>query len=328
MIEIKNVSKSYGTNKVLDNVSLTVAKSEIFGLVGYSGAGKSTLLRCINQLTDFDAGSIEVNGKNLSNLNTQEKRLYRSKIGLVFQHFNLLSQLTVYENIELAYRLSKIPVDKEEIVRMCSLVGLSDKMDAYPSNLSGGQKQRVGIARSLILKPDVLLCDEATSALDPKTTDEILDLIKSLQKSLDLTVIIVTHEIDVIKKMCQRVCLMEQGKVVAINNVREFFNSVDNTVQNFILSDHHNYEFEQVLLDYKHHEQKTILTLKFNESNSNTPIVSILSNKIDIHINIIYGKVDLLSYGKLIIEVDSNKLDQINQILNEYEIDYEVIKDE
>ncbi len=217
MIELSHLTKSYRTKhrhiKALDDVSLTINPSEIVGIVGESGAGKSTLLRCINLLEKPDQGTIKVNQQDVMSLKHQELRLLRQQIGMIFQQFNLLANKTVAENILLPVHIahSKHYTPLEELLEF---VGLSDYRHAYPSQLSGGQKQRVGIARALINQPKILLCDEPTSALDQTTTEEIVDLLRQAQKQFDTTMVIVTHELDVIKQLSSRVVVMERGQIV------------------------------------------------------------------------------------------------------------------
>ena len=220
MISISHVSKSFGTGPgrtlALDDVSLEVGRGEIFGVVGQSGAGKSTLIRTVNLLERPDAGTITVDGRVVTSLADRDLRIARQGIGMVFQHFNLLSSRTVRGNVELA--LEVIGVDGKErrsrAGEILELVGLSSKADAYPAQLSGGQKQRVGIARSLAGRPSVLLSDEATSALDPETTRSILELLKTINRELDLTVLLITHEMDVVKTICDSAALLESGRIV------------------------------------------------------------------------------------------------------------------
>ncbi|MBS4213525.1 MULTISPECIES: methionine ABC transporter ATP-binding protein [Neobacillus] len=229
MIEIKNLTKVYKTKKGevkgVDNVSLTVKEGEIFGIVGYSGAGKSSLLRCINLLERPTSGSITVDGTDLTSLKGEQLRSSRLKIGMIFQHFYLISQKTVYENISFSLKAANYPKDqvKQRVEELLKMVGLSDKRDVYPSQLSGGQKQRVGIARALANNPKVLLCDEATSALDPTTTKSILNLLKKINKELNITIVLITHEMDVVKEICSRMAIMQDGKVIEDGSVYDIF---------------------------------------------------------------------------------------------------------
>lgn len=231
MIQIKEVSKTFkseqGEIKALDNVSLNIEKGEIFGVIGLSGAGKSTLIRCINKLESPDLGKIIIRNEDILEKNQRELNLIRKDIGMIFQHFNLLSSRDVYGNIAFPLELVKVPKDEIEkrVDEILALVGLSDKKHSYVSTLSGGQKQRVAIARALITKPQVLLCDEATSALDPKTTASILDLIKDLCHKLEVTVVLITHQMEVVAKICDRVAIMEGGRVIEVNTLSNLINN-------------------------------------------------------------------------------------------------------
>ncbi|OGT31423.1 MAG: DL-methionine transporter ATP-binding subunit [Gammaproteobacteria bacterium RIFCSPHIGHO2_12_FULL_35_23] len=229
MIEVKNLTKNYDDNSiinsVLTNINLTIAQGEIFGIIGRSGAGKSTLVHCMNLLEKPTSGEIIINGVNLLDLSTDKLRQARQKIGMIFQHFNLLSSRTVFENVALPLELSHLSkkIIRDKVFGLLELVDLSQKIDAYPDDLSGGQKQRVAIARALASEPTVLLSDEATSALDPETTNSILKLLKEINKKLNLTMVIVTHEMAVIKTICDRVAVLDQGKIVEQGRVIDLF---------------------------------------------------------------------------------------------------------
>lgn len=224
MIQLRNVSKQYqgenGIFKAVDDISLSIERNEIFGVIGESGAGKSTLLRFINGLEVPDAGSVHVDGNNIHELNKKDLRLYQKRVGMIFQQFNLLSNKTVEENIRLPLELHRYE-DTLPIDQILEFVGLSDKRHHYPSQLSGGQKQRVGIARALIIRPDILLCDEPTSALDQNTTQGIVDLLKRAHEKYGMTVVIVTHELEVIKSLCQRAAILEKGKLLETIQVKQ-----------------------------------------------------------------------------------------------------------
>lgn len=227
MISIEKVSKYYNqsgvTIKALDNVSLHVEQGEIFGVVGASGAGKSTLIRCVNMLEKPTSGSIRVNGQEITSLPERELRAARQNIGMIFQHFNLLSSRTVAGNIAFPLEINGMDRQRREarVTELLELVGLTDKAGAYPSQLSGGQKQRVGIARALATQPQVLLSDEATSALDPQNTLSILNLLKDLNQRLGLTILLITHEMDVVRQICSRVAVLEDGRVVEQGSIHE-----------------------------------------------------------------------------------------------------------
>lgn len=240
-IEIKGLCKSFHDKKesvqVLKGIDLEVRKGEIYGIVGFSGAGKSTLVRCINRLEEPDSGTIRIGEKVVTSLGKKELVQQRSKIGMIFQQFNLFDSMSVYGNIAYPLEIKKWKKDaiRKRIDELLDLVGLTDKRDAYPGELSGGQKQRVGIARALANEPDVLLSDEATSALDPQTTISVLDLIKEINHRLGLTIIMITHELEVIKYTCDRVAVMEGGEFVEKGTVQEVFeNPQCETARNFI----------------------------------------------------------------------------------------------
>ena len=228
-ITLNAISKHYsaknGTVEALKNVSLSIPQNEIFGVIGLSGAGKSTLVRCINLLERPDTGEIIINGENLLNLGSEELRLRRQKIGMIFQHFNLLEQQTVLNNVCFPLEIRGIPRKerREKAMELLEKVGLAEKAEAYPSQLSGGQKQRVAIARVLANEPDILLCDEATSALDPETTKTILGQIKTIHDTMGITVVIITHEMKVIQEICSSVAVLENGEVQEIGTVSELF---------------------------------------------------------------------------------------------------------
>ena len=243
MIKIQNVSKIYETKKQqvigVDQVTLTINKGDIFGIVGYSGAGKSSLLRCINLLERPTTGEILVNGQKLTELSSSVLRQARLKIGMIFQHFYLINQKTIADNIRFALKAAYYPTKDMDarIDELLEMVGLSDKRNVYPSQLSGGQKQRVGIARALANNPSVLLCDEATSALDPKTTLSILKLLQQINDKLGITIVLITHEMDVVKEICNRMAIMQDGRVIESGDVYDLFASpVQPLTQEFIQS--------------------------------------------------------------------------------------------
>lgn len=236
MIKISKLKKKFGNLEVLKNINLTIEDGDIYGLVGRSGAGKSTLLRCINGLTDYQEGSLTVDGKEVKEFNSYEMREFRKSMGMIFQQFSLLNRKTVYQNIAVPMQCWNYPkneIDKK-VRDLLELVGLSDKMNAKPRNLSGGQKQRVAIARALSMDSKVLLCDEATSALDPKTTLSILELLKKINKERGITIIIVTHQMEVVRNACNKISILENGEIAAQGETKEIFAQGPKALQNLL----------------------------------------------------------------------------------------------
>ncbi|HHX23193.1 MAG TPA: methionine ABC transporter ATP-binding protein [Thermoanaerobacterales bacterium] len=320
MIYIKDLTKIFysdsGNVKALDEVDLHVKKGEIFGVIGLSGAGKSTLLRCMNMLEKPTKGSVEIDGVDLTKLSPNELKEYRKKIGMIFQHFNLLSSRSVRGNV--AFPLEIAGLSKKSIAskvdNLLDLVGLSDKADSYPSQLSGGQKQRVGIARALANDPKVLLCDEATSALDPQTTLSILNLLKDINKKLGLTIVLITHEMNVIKHICHTVAVIEESRVVEQGSVLEIFeNPKTETSKNFLksitisdLPDGLNERIKQ--LKDGNLEGKIVKIGFFGEITAK-PIISTIVKKFDVDANILFGNIDHIQdapYGVLVVELRGN----------------------
>ncbi|HDK7156869.1 TPA: methionine ABC transporter ATP-binding protein [Clostridium botulinum] len=225
MIEISNLQKFYGDTKVLRDINVEIDKGDIYGLLGVSGAGKSTLLRCINGLESYEAGSLKVNDVEVKNLNEKELRAFRKNIGMIFQQFSLLERKTVYENVALpmeCWGYKKQDINKK-VKELLELVELGDKINSKPRELSGGQKQRVAIARALTLDPQILLCDEATSALDPSITNSILELLKKINKELGITIVVVTHQMDVVKQVCNKMAILSKGNLEAKGKVEDIF---------------------------------------------------------------------------------------------------------
>ena len=227
MIEFKNVSKKYGDVEVLKDISLKIEKGDIFGIVGLSGAGKSTLIRTINRLEDIDSGELTVDGKVVKDLSVKDLRKFRKEISMVFQNFNLLESRTVYENVKLPLELVG-KVDKQKIERVLELVELYDKKDEYIKKLSGGQKQRVAIARALITNPKIILSDEATSALDPLTANNILELLQRINKKIGITIVVITHQMEVIKKICNKIAVIKEGHIIEKGQTDVIFTNPEN----------------------------------------------------------------------------------------------------
>ena len=316
MIKISNLNKYYGNTKILSDVNIHMQKGEIFGIIGHSGAGKSTLLRCINRLETYEDGSILVEDKEVKDLSENELRFLRKDLGMIFQHFSLLERKTVFENVALPLECFKYP--KEEINKrvdeLLKLVGIDDKKNQKPRNLSGGQKQRVAIARALALNPKVLLCDEATSALDPNTTKSILNLLQDINKKLNITIIMVTHQMEVIKQICSRVAIMEGGKVLEIGDTEELFLQNSKNLQKLVGE-------EDIVLP-----KGTNIRIIFPKEISNDSIITSMARNLDIDFSIICGKLekyreDIL--GSLIINVSSEHKEKIKKYLDEKEVRWE-----
>ncbi|MBS4750905.1 ATP-binding cassette domain-containing protein [Granulicatella sp. zg-ZJ] len=298
MIKIDDVSVLFKQKKqeiqAVHQVNLHIEKGDIFGIIGYSGAGKSTLLRCINFLEQPTSGKIEVDGVDLSTLNKNELRRARASIGMIFQQFNLIASKTVYENI--VFNLVAANVPKEEhatrVNELLTLVGLSDKATSYPKELSGGQKQRVGIARALANNPKILLCDEATSALDPETTKQILSLLKKINESLGITIVLVTHEMEVIKSICHKVAVMEKGRIVESNRVYDLFaHPQSDLMKQFVASLYDDALPSQV---FNHNEKDTLLTLVFHSNNAEEPVIDKLKDLFEVSVSILQGKIEYI----------------------------------
>lgn len=236
MIIAENLCKNYGDLQVLKNIHLKIEDGDIYGLVGKSGVGKSTLLRCINGLETYQSGSLQVEGEEVSKKNGKALRLFRKQIGMVFQHFSLLERKSVRDNIALPMKCWGISgkESEKEVERLAKIVGLEDKLDVKARNLSGGQKQRVAIARALTLKPKMLLCDEATSALDPKTTKDILKLLKKINQEMNITIVMVTHQMSVVREICNKVSILEKGRIVEEGDVASVFARYSKPLQNLL----------------------------------------------------------------------------------------------
>jgi D-methionine transport system ATP-binding protein len=297
MIEIQNLIKEYKTKKGtvigVDNVSLKIKKGEIFGIVGYSGAGKSSLLRCLNLLERPTSGNIVIDGTDLTSLNEKELRKARLKIGIIFQHFYLVSSKTVYENI--AFALKAAGKTKEEIdtrvTELLKMVGLSDKRDVYPAQLSGGQKQRVGIARALANEPSVLLCDEATSALDPKTTKSILGLLKSINRELGLTIVLITHEMEVVKDICDRMAVMQDGRILEEGPVYQLFADPKEELTKQFIESVLQFEIPSRLLEKR---KGKLIKIQFKGSVAEEAVVSDVLQQFRVKGNILHGKIEYI----------------------------------
>lgn len=307
MIELKHITKTFESGKkkvtALDDVSLTVEKGEIYGVIGYSGAGKSTLVRMANLLEKPTSGDVIIDGDNLVTLSKEALRKKRQRIGMIFQGFNLLKTLTVYQNIAIPLKLTGV-ADKEiktRVKKYLDIVGLSDKTDVYPNQLSGGQKQRVAIARALSHEPDVLLSDEATSALDPDTTDQILELLLKINRELGITILLITHEMHVIQRICDRVAVMENGKIIEQGPVVDLYTEPKHqTTRRFVESIFPSQTPRHIIKDLQ--TEGPILDLTFVGSAAESPSLSVISNRYQIETNILSGNIVELkdhTFGKL-----------------------------
>jgi D-methionine transport system ATP-binding protein len=343
MIELKNLYKTYDTEgekvEAVKDVTLNINKGEIYGIIGFSGAGKSTLVRCINFLERPTKGQVLIDGKDLNDLSNKELREERKKIGMIFQHFNLMKSRTVFENIAYPLKGSKYSKEeiKDKVTSLLKLVELEDKANSYPSQLSGGQKQRVGIARALANDPKVLLCDEATSALDPQTTKSILKLLKEVNRKFGITIVIITHEMQVVKEICTRAAVMENGRVVEEGNIFKVFSEPKEKItKNFIdstslLSNIYDLiEDKSSVVEIKENEK--ILKLKYLENSTTEPIISIISREFNVDANIIFGNVEIIQESPLggLIVIIKGQEEQIHNVINylkEKNVEVEVIKD-
>lgn len=318
MIKLTDVNKIFDTttNRItaVDNVNLTIGNSEIFGIIGYSGAGKSTLIRLLNGLEKPTSGQINIAGHELATVSAKELREARQKISMVFQHFNLLWSRTVRENIAFPLEIAGVSKDvrDKKVAELVELVGLAGREDAYPAQLSGGQKQRVGIARALSNDPEVLLCDEATSALDPETTDSILDLLTAINDKLGLTIVLITHEMHVIRKICHRVAVMEAGKIVEIGNVLDVFQSPKEQItKRFVSQITQTAGTEQALQHLKTESTDgTLVKLVFVGDRTEQPVLSTMIRRFNIDVNIVQGDISHTkggAYGTLLLQLIGEK---------------------
>jgi D-methionine transport system ATP-binding protein len=314
LIEIKNLSKVYDSQglivEALKNINLNIDDGEIYGIMGLSGAGKSSLLRCINMLEIPTSGELLINGTDVTKLNKSNLRQVRQKIGMIFQHFNLLMNSTVYENIAFPLRILKTPESEinKRVVKLLEVVELSDKKDVYPSQLSGGQKQRVGIARALANNPEIILCDEATSALDPTTTESILALLKSINKETGITIVVITHEMHVIKHLCDKVAVIVNGIIVESGNVVEVFSDPKTETSKRFLKNMIAELPENILRDKKSGEK--VIRLYYLEDSANQPVISHLVKEFNIDANILSGSIERIqdsAVGNLLLKLSGEK---------------------
>ena len=343
MIEFTHVSKDFGTGekmvRAVRDVSLTIQDGEIFGIIGFSGAGKSTLVRCINLLERPTNGTVVVDGKEMTALSPKELRLARRKIGMIFQHFNLMPSRTVFGNV--AYPLQGQGLSKQAIQnkvrKLLKLVDIADKETAYPSQLSGGQKQRVAIARALANGPKVLLCDEATSALDPQTTKAILTFLKDLNQKLNLTIVMITHEMAVVKEICDHVAIMEHGQVVEQGEVFSLFADPKHPItQNFIRTTSNLQKIEELIAEGSPVVQlqpgEVIVRLSYIQKNVSEPLISTLSQRFQISINIIFADIEIVQDAPIggtvaILSGEREQITKAMEYLIEKNVGVEVLED-
>lgn len=342
MIKLEQIDKSFDTAAgrvdAVKAVSLEIDHGEIFGIIGFSGAGKSTLVRCINLLERPTAGKVWVDGVELTALEEKKLREVRKKIGMIFQHFNLMRSRTVYQNI--AFPLKKAGLSKAEkekkVLSLLELVGLTEKRNAYPSQLSGGQKQRVAIARALANDPKVLLCDEATSALDPQTTQSILKLLKKVNEELGITIVLITHEMAVVKDICDRVAIMEKGVVVETGDTVEVFSHPKQEMTKNFIETASNIRKIYALIEEDHEltrleEGDKMLLLTYSGSNAGEPLISYLSKQYEVKANIIYGNIDYLKgrpLGRLVVTLSGQpeRIKAAMEYIDSLGVQAEVIK--
>lgn len=343
LIELTHISKDFGKGHqqvhAVRNVSLSISEGEIFGIIGFSGAGKSTLVRCINLLERPDSGTVTVDGQEITALSTKDLRQTRKKIGMIFQHFNLMPSRTVAGNV--AYPLRGSGLSKKEtadkVSHLLNLVGIADKAAAYPSQLSGGQKQRVAIARALANDPRVLLCDEATSALDPQTTKSILHLLKHLNETLGITIVLITHEMAVVKEICHRVAVMEHGRVVEQGEVFSVFADPKQEItKNFIHTTSNLQKIEELVSENSPVVQlqpgELIVRLSYLQRNVSEPLISTVSQKFGVSLNIIFADITIVQDAPIggtvaIISGERQKITEAVEYMIQKNVGVEVIKD-
>ncbi|ACA55387.1 methionine ABC transporter ATP-binding protein [Clostridium botulinum] len=317
MIEVSNLKKIIKEKVILEDINLSIEKGEVFGIVGHSGAGKSTLLRCLNGLESYEKGNVKINGEKIDELSKKQLRILRKDLGMIFQSFNLLKRKNVFQNIALPleiWGMSKNEVNNR-VKKLLKLVDLEDKAYVKPHNLSGGQKQRVAIARALALEPKILLCDEATSALDPKTTKDILNLLKDINEKLGITIVIVTHQMEVIKEICERVAIMDKGKIKSLGFSEKLFLSPDKHLKKLL--------GENEVLP----KEGVNIKIFFTKELSNESIITTMARELDIDISIVWGKLEKFRenvLGNLVINVSKENKEKICDYLSLKSIVWEV----
>ena len=338
MIRVENVSKTYtgkqGTVEAVKDVSLEIGTGEIFGIIGFSGAGKSTLIRLLNGLETVTSGHIYISGKDITTLKRKELLKERQKIAMIFQHFNLLWSRTVEDNIAFSLEIAGVPKAKRKakVAELIDLVGLTGREKSYPSQLSGGQKQRVGIARALANDPEVLLCDEATSALDPKTTKDILKLLVEINKRLGLTIVLITHEMHVVRQICHRVAVMEEGRVVECGEVIEVFKNPQQPItKQFVGEERVEDEIDEVFQHLSSSLRPGVaVRIQYLGDQTGDAVLSEAIRKLDATVSILQAKVNITQKGILgsmiiLIEEETAKAKQVIEFLKQAEIIVEVL---
>ena len=339
MIRVENVSKIYtgkqGTVEAVKDVSLEISRGEIFGVIGFSGAGKSTLIRLLNGLETVTSGHIYINDKDITTLKRKELLKERQKIAMIFQHFNLLWSRTVEENIAFSLEIAGVPKAerKAKVAELIDLVGLTGREKSYPSQLSGGQKQRVGIARALANDPEVLLCDEATSALDPKTTKDILKLLVEINQELGLTIVLITHEMHVVRQICHRVAVMEEGRVVESGEVIEVFKNPQQPItKQFVGEERVDDEIDEVFNHLSTSLRPGVaVRIQYLGDRTGDAVLSEAIRKLDATVSILQAKVNITQKGILgsmiiLIEEESSKAEEVIEYLKQAEIIVEVLE--
>ncbi|BFL71714.1 MAG: methionine ABC transporter ATP-binding protein [Anaerococcus sp.] len=335
MIDLKNIIVDFDGFKAVDNVNLKVEKNDIYGIVGFSGAGKSTLVRTINLLQRPTSGEVLINGENILDLPKKELRARRKNIGMIFQHFNLLNNITVLDNV--IYPIRKLKIPKEEKVKkakdLLQVVGIGDKADNYPRELSGGQQQRCAIARALASDPEILLCDEATSALDPKTTKQILKLLKDLNAKLGLTIVIITHQMEVVKDLCNKCAVMQAGKIIEAGPTIEIFAKPKEPLTREFVETSTNVaetieEVKQNIGILKDNE--LLVKLNYIGASTTEPLINDLYDKFGVKTNVLAGNIEFITgipVGNLIVSLsgDRENLGKIGDYLEERNVDVEVL---
>lgn len=343
MIELEQISKTFADAgrevHAVNNVSLTIRNGDVFGIIGFSGAGKSTLVRCINLLERPTEGSVRIDGKELTRMPAKELRQARKKIGMIFQHFNLMPSRTIFGNVAYPLKGSGLRKDQiaEKVRKLLDLVGIADKENAYPSQLSGGQKQRAAIARALANDPDILLCDEATSALDPQTTKSILKLLERLNRELGITLVVITHEMAVVKEICNRVAVMDHGRVVEEGEVFSVFASPKEELTRSFIKTTSNLQRIEELIAAKSpvvalKPGERIVRLSYVERNASEPLISTMTKKYGVILNIIFADIEIVQNAPIggtvgILSGPQDKMDEALEDLRSKNVGVEVILD-